>query len=274
MYERDEEIFDEAQMVENTSTASITREAPALTVTGASKYFGGVAAVHHVDLTLEPGERRALIGPNGAGKTTLFNLITGELPSDSGKVMLFGTDVTLLSVQRRKGLGLCRTYQVSNLFLGLTVEENFYLAVDGSRMPKPWQPWMRDVVRRERAKEACRRVGLEGRFRSPVNQLSHGERRQLEVGLALAANPRLILLDEPCAGLSPNERKQMLDLITGLDPRVTVFIIEHDMDIALRCSDYVTVMHEGSVVAQGNPEEIRLNDLVQRIYMGKSVRDG
>jgi len=244
-------------------------KAPVLEITDASKYFGGVAAVHEVTLVLLQGERRTLIGPNGAGKTTLFNLVTGELSLDGGQIHLFGRNATDLSVQRRKNLGLCRTYQISNLFLGLTVEENFFLAVDGSRMPKPWRLWESDKERRGKAYEACRRVGLESRFRSSVDKLSHGERRQLEVGLALATDPKLILLDEPCAGLSPTERKQMMDLIAGLDPGVTVLLIEHDMDIALRVADRVTVMNEGEVVAEGNPDQIRSNELVQRIYMGE-----
>jgi branched-chain amino acid transport system ATP-binding protein len=261
-------------MVEETNRGEVIVKAPVLEVTGASKYFGGVAAVHQVNLALVSGERRALIGPNGAGKTTLFNVVTGELPLDKGKIELFGTNATRLTVQRRKDLGLCRTYQISNLFLGLTVEENFFLAVDGSRLPKPWHPWKRDQARRERARQACRSVGLENRFRSRVDELSHGERRQLEVGLALSTNPKLILLDEPCAGLSPTERKQMMDLITRLDPGVTVLLIEHDMDIALRVTHYVTVMNEGTVVAEGNPEQIRANELVQRIYMGEEVHHG
>ena len=259
-------------MVKRVNASRVTDEAPILNVIGASKYFGGVAAVHQVDFNLSTGERRALIGPNGAGKTTLFNLITGELPLDSGYIQLFGTDVTHFSVQRRKNLGLCRTYQISNLFLGLTVEENFFLAVDGSRMPKPWYPWRKDLARRKRAQEACRRVGLQNRFQSKVDELSHGERRQLEVGLALATDPKLILLDEPCAGLSPNERRQMMDLICGLDLEVTVLLIEHDMDIALGCTNYVTVMNEGTVVAEARPEVIRSNELVQRIYMGEKAQ--
>ena len=261
-------------MVKDGHPSKTIEEAPVLTVTGASKYFGGVGAVNRVDLTLTSGERRALIGPNGAGKTTLFNLITGELPLDRGNVLLFGTDITYLSVQKRKNLGLCRTYQISNLFLRLTVDENFYLAVDGSRFPNPFHSWKKDMARRERAEEACRRVGLENRFQSPADQLSHGERRQLEVGLALATNPKLILLDEPCAGLSPNERRNMMVLISRLDPEMTVLLIEHDMDIALGVTDYVTVLNEGSVVAEGNPEAIRSNELVQRIYMGERVQHG
>jgi branched-chain amino acid transport system ATP-binding protein len=141
-------------------------------------------------------------------------------------------------------------------------------------MPKLWQPWKRDKARRLRTEEACRRVGLESRFQSPVDKLSHGERRQLEVGLALATNPRLILLDEPCAGLSPTERKEMMGLIARLDPEVTVLLIEHDMDIALRVTDYVTVMSEGAVVAEGDPDQIHSNELVQRIYMGERVDHG
>lgn len=238
------------------------------------KSFGGVAAVRDVDLVVEFGERRALIGPNGAGKTTLFNLVTGELRPDKGVVRLFGTDVTSRSVQRRAALGLGRTYQVSNLFLALTVEENLFLALNGGKLPHLLRPWTAHTVGRRRAAEVARRVGLEGRLETPVGELSHGEQRQLELGLALSTDPRLIMLDEPSAGLSPSERRRMIELIAGLSRDVTVLLIEHDMDIALGVTDRVTVMHQGAVIAEGNPEEIRSHGQVQQIYLGESAGYG
>ena len=242
----------------------------ALHLDGVAKIFGGLRAVDGVSLTVEPGERRALIGPNGAGKTTLFNLIAGALPVTQGTITLFGEDVTRVAPHRRAWLGLARTFQVSNLFPTLTVLENCLLAVQALTparlaMHRPLRGY---AALHARARTTLDAVGLGDRANAPVRQLSHGEQRQLEIGLALAGAPRLLLLDEPTAGLSPAESRLMAQLLTQLDPAMTVLIIEHDMDIALEIAREVTVLHYGRVIADGTRDEIRAHPLVREIYLG------
>jgi branched-chain amino acid transport system ATP-binding protein len=244
--------------------------AHALHLDGVSKLFGGLRAVDAVSLAVKPGERRALIGPNGAGKTTLFNLIAGALPVTQGTITLFGEDVTRIAPHRRAWRGLARTFQISNLFPTLTVLENCVLAVQALT---PARLAMHRPLRSygeldQRARATLESVGLADRAGSPVRQLSHGEQRQLEIGLALAGAPKLLLLDEPTAGLSPAESRQMADLLGKLDPAMTVLIIEHDMDIALEIAREVTVLHYGRVIADGTREEIRAHPLVREIYLG------
>jgi len=226
--------------------------------------------VDGVALAVRPGERRALIGPNGAGKTTLFNLIAGALPVSTGRITLFGRDVTRLPPQRRAALGLARTFQVSNLFPSLSVLDNCLLATQALSpvklaMHRPLTGY-RDL--RERAERTLAAVGLGDRLHRTVRDLSHGEQRQLEIGLALAGRPRLLLLDEPTAGLSPAESAAMARLVDGLDPDITVLIIEHDMDIALQIARHVTVLHYGRVIADGTREAVRASPLVREIYLG------
>jgi branched-chain amino acid transport system ATP-binding protein len=235
-----------------------------------SKIFGGLHAVDGVELAVRPGERRALIGPNGAGKTTLFNLISGALPPTSGAIALFGRDVTRMAQHRRATLGLARTFQISNLFPTLTVLENCLLAVQALT------PARLAMHRRlaayaglhERAHAALAAVGLTDRAGAAVKNLSHGEQRQLEIALALAGRPRVLLLDEPTAGLSPAESRLMAELLARLDPAMTVLIIEHDMDIALELAQRVTVLHYGKVIADGTRDAIRVDPLVREIYLG------
>jgi len=235
-----------------------------------SREFGGLRAVEGVELLVRPGERRALIGPNGAGKTTLFNLIAGALPVSSGSIALFGRDVTRLPVHRRAGLGLARTFQVSNLFPALTVAENCVLAVQALTPTKLVMYRRRSgfVDLHARAAETLAAVGLASRADAPVRSLSHGEQRQLEIALALAGRPRLLLLDEPTAGLSPAESALMAGLLARLDRAITVLIIEHDMDIALEIARHVTVLHYGRVIADGTRDEVKANPLVREIYLG------
>ncbi len=223
-----------------------------------------------VDLTVRRGERRAIIGPNGAGKTTLFNLISGELGVSSGAIHLFDRDITDLPPHRRAALGLARTFQITNLFPSLSVLENGLLAVQGLTRAKfaMLRPLGRFPRLRERALAAVRAVGLESRAETTVKNLSHGEQRQLEIALALAGQPRVLLLDEPTAGLSPAESQLMADLLQRLDPAMTVLIIEHDMDIALQIALHVTVLHYGRVIADGPREEIKADPLVREIYLG------
>jgi branched-chain amino acid transport system ATP-binding protein len=242
---------------------------PILRLRGVGRRFGGVHAVRDVDLDVAPGERRAILGPNGAGKTTLFNVISGEFPPTTGTIELFGRDVTGLPARKRARLGLTRTFQKSRLFLGLTVEDNLYLAVLGVREGhlRPLRT-RKDGDMRARARELAGRIGLAERLDTPVGSLSHGEQRQLEVGMARAGNPKLMMLDEPAAGLSRGERVALTELLLELDPAVTLILIEHDMDVALGVAERVTMMHEGSVIVEGSPNEIRANRLVHDLYLG------
>jgi len=244
----------------------------ALAVSGISKSFGGIHAVHSANLVVPVGERRALIGPNGAGKTTLFNLITGELPADEGKIELFGTDITKKSIQQRAKLGLGRTYQISQLFLELTVEENLFLAGSTNqnmefRFTKPWHNYkeMRDW-----AYQVAEQVGLPEHLNDKVAEISHGLQRQLELGMAMAMRPRLIMLDEPAAGLSPSERVILTRLIKNLPGDVTLILIEHDMEVVLDIAEQITVLYRGSVIAEGTPAEIKQNHEVQEVYLGSA----
>jgi branched-chain amino acid transport system ATP-binding protein len=244
--------------------------ASALRLRGVGRRFGGLHALRDVDLRVAQGERRAILGPNGAGKTTLFNVISGDMEPTAGRIELFGGDVTPLSAPRRARLGLSRTYQKSRLFMGLSVEDNLYLAALGVERGhlRPVVLPKRDRELRDRAREMAGRVGLGPKVAVPVGSLSHGEQRQLEVGMARVANPRLMLLDEPASGLSRGERVALTELLLGLDPSITLILIEHDMDVALRVGQQVTMMHEGQVIVEGTPEEIRANELVHELYLG------
>jgi ABC-type branched-subunit amino acid transport system ATPase component len=242
----------------------------ALRLEKVSKWFGGLRAVDGVELAVRPGERRALIGPNGAGKTTLFNLIAGVLPTSSGRITLFGDDVTRLAQHRRAALGLTRTYQITNLFPNLTVLDNVRLAAQALTRAKfaMLRPLSRFAALEAQARQALAAVGLEDRAASRVRHLSHGEQRQLEIALALAGRPRVLLLDEPAAGLSQAEARLMTGLLRGLDPAITLLIIEHDMDIALEVAQHVTVLHYGKVIADGSREAVKADPTVQEIYLG------
>jgi branched-chain amino acid transport system ATP-binding protein len=244
--------------------------APALALFRVSKAFGGLNAVDGVSLSVDAGERRAIIGPNGAGKTTLFGLISGEQLPTTGEIRLFGRDITRLPPNRRAGLGLARTYQITNLFPRLTALDNCVLAVQALRPMKLHVH--RDLARYPevlaRARSVLAAVGLADKEGVVVRDLSHGEQRQLEIGLALAGTPRLLLLDEPTAGLSPAESQLMTALLKTLDPAITLLIIEHDMDVAFQLTDRITVLHYGRVVADGTRAEVTANPLVQEIYLG------
>jgi branched-chain amino acid transport system ATP-binding protein len=243
--------------------------APILRLRGVGRRFGGVHAVKDVDLEIGPGERRAILGPNGAGKTTLFNVISGEFGPTSGSIELFGRDVTSEPGRKRARLGLSRTFQTSKLFLGLTVEDNLYLAVLGARHGHLRVVRSRkDTEMRERAREMAAGVGLEEVLDREVGELSHGEQRQLELGMARATDPKLMMLDEPAAGLSRAERVRLTELLLALDPHITLILIEHDMDVALGVAEWVTMMHNGTVLVEGTPEEIRANETVHELYLG------
>jgi branched-chain amino acid transport system ATP-binding protein len=243
--------------------------APILRLRGVGRRFGGVHAVREVDLEIKSGERRAILGPNGAGKTTLFNVISGEFGPTAGSIELFGRDVTAEPARKRARLGLSRTFQTSKLFLGMTVEDNLYLALLGVRAGHLRIVRSRkDAEMRERALEVARIVGLEDVVDRDVGELSHGEQRQLELGMARATDPRLMMLDEPAAGLSRAERVTLTELLRRLDPAITLILIEHDMDVALGVAEWVTMMHNGTVLVEGTPEEIRANQTVHELYLG------
>jgi branched-chain amino acid transport system ATP-binding protein len=247
---------------------------PILRLRGVGRRFGGVQAVREVDLDVAHGERRAILGPNGAGKTTLFNVIAGDFPVSAGRIEIEGQDVTHLPARARPKLGLARTYQKTRLFPGLTIEDNLYLAIVG-REGGRFRPFRtaRDRDTRERARTAAERVWLGHKLNTRVGDLSHGEQRQLEVGMASAAQPRLMMLDEPASGLSRGERERLTELLLGLEQEVTLILIEHDMDVALKVARYVTVMHDGMKVVEGTPAEIRASELVHDIYLGSRFHE-
>jgi branched-chain amino acid transport system ATP-binding protein len=247
--------------------------APILRLRGIGRRFGGVQAVREVDLDVPHGERRAVLGPNGAGKTTLFNVIAGEFPPTAGSVEFRGADITRLPSRRRARLGLARTFQTSRLFLGLTVEDNLFLAltgVGGGRL-RPFHVPV-DRERRARARAAAARAAIDHRLDACVGDLAHGEQRQLEIAMALAVDPTLLMLDEPAAGLARAERQLLTQLLLDLPRDVTLLLIEHDMDVALTVADRVTMMHEGRVIVEGTPVEIRANELVHDLYLGTAHR--
>ena len=242
---------------------------------GVGRRFGGLHAVRDVDLEIAPGERRAILGPNGAGKTTLFNVICGDFPATAGHVELFGRDVTGLPARTRASMGLARTYQQSRLFGGLTVEDNIYLAivgVKGGRL-RPVR-LARDTEMRETARAVAGRVAIDSKLSELVANLSHGEHRQVALAVALAAEPQMMMLDEPCSGLSRGERQLLTDLLLALGQELTLIVIEHDMDVALRVAERVTMMHDGRVIVEGTPDEIRANELVHDLYLGRGHRNG
>ena len=237
----------------------------ALVLEGVTRMFGALRAIEDVSFSVAAGERRAIIGANGAGKTTLFNVITGDFPASMGRVLFFGEDVTLHAPFERIRMGLRRTYQSSLLFRDLSVRDNLFLAVRG--VSRNRYSFFRNR-RNQPVTDLLERVRLTAVADAPVSSLSHGQQRQLEIGMALAGAPRLILFDEPAAGLSPGERAELVALLNGLPTHIGFIIIEHDLDIALRVVQRVTVMHNGRVLKEGTPAEIE-NDLeVQAIYMG------
>lgn len=234
--------------------------------------FGALKAVDDVSLSVKRGERRAIIGPNGAGKTTLFNAITGVFPPTSGRITFEGKDVTRMPAQKRARLGMSRTFQITNLFPTMTVEENMQLALRGTDPSKFSMLGSTRLTPEEqdRVASALRMSRLEERGSVAVNELSYGEQRQLEMAMALVSRPRLLLLDEPAAGLSPAERVMVADIIRSLPHDLTMVLIEHDMELVLNLVDWVTCLNNGQLLAEGSPEEIRTNQHVQDVYLGKA----
>jgi branched-chain amino acid transport system ATP-binding protein len=247
-----------------------TQPEPVLRLAGLGKRFGGLQALHDIDLQLQPGERRAIIGPNGAGKTTLFNVITGILPASTGRVLLFARDVTGWPSQRRTALGMARTFQITSLFPKLTVLDNVLLALTGVR-PIKFVGWRFLSSYRElydRAYSLLDGTGFLDRQAVEVRHLSHGEQRQIEIVLGLASEPKILLLDEPAAGLSSGESQAMARFLGRLDRNLSILLIEHDMDVVFDVADRVTVLHFGEILETGAAEDIRRSARVREIYLG------
>jgi len=243
----------------------------ALVLDDLEKSFGGLRVTAAVSLAVEPGERRLIIGPNGAGKTTLFNLITGELRPDRGSIRLFDREITRIPSRRRAHLGLARTYQIITLFAGETLLRNVTLSLLG-RSRLRWNPFVR-LGRQEAliagARAALERVGLGHLADRPLGQTAYGERRRVEIAMALAQNPRILLLDEPFAGLSIAERRDVQDLLAAIPRDVTVVMIEHDMDVALDFAEQITVLHFGKVLVEGTRAAVVADPQTKEIYLGE-----
>jgi len=243
----------------------------ALSVQGLDKSFGGLRVTSSVTMEVAPGERRLIIGPNGAGKTTLFNLITGELAPDRGSIALFDRDITRVASRRRAHLGVARTYQIITLFPRDTLLRNVTLSLLGLS-PLRWNPFVRLDAQAGLAREAraaLARVGLDHLADRPLAETAYGERRRVEIAMALAQNPKVLLLDEPFAGLSSEERRDVLRLVTGIPRDVTVVMIEHDMDVALDFAERITVLHFGEVVVEGTRAEVVAHPRTKEIYLGE-----
>ena len=243
---------------------------PCLVLEHVSREFGGLTAVDRVDLTIHPGARHVVIGPNGAGKTTLFNLISGEVRATAGVIRFMGTDVTPLSPHRRAARGIARTFQVTRLFPTLSVLDNVLLACAALDRQKftMHRPASSCATLVERGEMLIARFGLGQLREEQIRNLSYGDQRKVEVALSMAGRPRLLLLDEPMAGLSAPERESLQELLGTLDPEIAVLLIEHDMDVAFAFADRVTVLNQGRVLTEGRTRDVSVNRSVQDIYLG------
>jgi branched-chain amino acid transport system ATP-binding protein len=242
----------------------------ALDILGLNKAFGGLKVTQGISLAIRPGERRLIIGPNGAGKTTLFNQISGDMRPNSGRIRLFGRDVTDLPPYRRAHLGLSRTYQIITLFAGDTLEHNVTLGLLGL-LPSRWQMWRPLSSYRHLAEDARRTldtVGLLHLADHPVSDIAYGEKRRVELAMALAQKPRVLLLDEPLAGLSNSERAAVKSLIASIPREVTVVMIEHDMDTALDLAETVTLLNYGRVIVDGERDKVIADERTREVYLG------
>lgn len=241
-----------------------------LSISGLAKSYGGLRVTCDISIDIARGERHLLIGPNGAGKTTLFNLISGDVPPDHGRIVIDAVDMTRMATAARVQHGVARTYQIITLFERDTLRSNVMLSLLGKTAGR-WLPWGR--LERgglyAKAFECLRRVGLESKADLPLAHTSYGEKRRLEIAMALAQEPRLLLLDEPLAGLSAEERETVTRVLREIPRHVTVLLIEHDMDVALSLADRVTLLHQGAVVATGSREEIANHPKTREVYLGQ-----
>jgi branched-chain amino acid transport system ATP-binding protein len=262
----------ESQMSEAQSMGDSQIADALLEIDGVTKRFGGVIASDAVSLTLASGELHAIIGPNGAGKTTLIAQLTGEIAPDAGRIHFAGADITRLAVYRRSWLGLARSFQITTLFPEFTVLDNAALAVQAhcGHSFRFWRDARCDVELRAPAQAALARVGLAERAGMLVADLSHGERRQLEIAMALATEPRLLLLDEPMAGMGPEESARLVATLRGLKGGITILLIEHDMDAVFALADRVSVLVYGRIIASGTPAAIRADAAVRTAYLGET----
>lgn len=242
----------------------------ALKVDGLTKHFGGVCSLQDVSFRVEAGERLAIIGPNGAGKTTLFNLLAGQLSTTNGRIFFFGREITGMAPHRRARLGMSRSFQVSNLFFNLTVLDNILLSIQGTR-PQSYR-MLRSITAYKsiyiKAEQLLKTTDLWEKKNSLVRNISHGEQRNLEIVLSLALEPRLLLLDEPTAGLTDAESINIIDIMRNLGTDTTVLFVAHDIDLVLNVADRIIVLHYGEIMADGTPEEIQSDLKVKEIYMG------
>jgi len=249
---------------------------PLLQVDNLAKRFEGIVATDDLSLGVAAGELHAVIGPNGAGKTTLISQLAGQLTPDSGRIHFEGRDITALPMYRRSSLGLARSFQITSLFLDLSVLDNVALAVQAhaGHSFRFWRNARSEAVLREPARAALERVGLGGRADLPASALSHGEHRQIELAMALVGAPRMLLLDEPMAGLGPEESARMVEMLRALKKEVTILLVEHDMEAVFALADRITVLVYGRVIASGAPAEIRANAAVREAYLGEAEAEG
>lgn len=254
---------------------SITTQAGAhaLTLSGVSRNFGGIRAVADISFDVSHGKRLTIIGTNGAGKSTLFNLVTGVYQLSSGSISVFGQDVSKQPAHRRANLGIARTFQTSKLFQGLTVRENLYVSLRQA-LGEEKISWLANPASSEQLRNESslflKKVDLIEKAEVLVSDISHGESRQLEVAMALAMRPRILMLDEPAAGISPTERGRLVDLLKSLEKEITLVLIEHDMTVALAVADEVIVMHDGAIFMQGSPDQVRESSAVRDLYLGNN----
>jgi branched-chain amino acid transport system ATP-binding protein len=253
-----------------TETGEKKGTGPCLVLKDLSIDFGGLRAVDGVNLTIEQGERRVLMGPNGAGKTTLFNLISGIYPPSRGRIIYFDKDISRYPIYRRAALGIARTYQITNLFRCLTVAENILMACQALERTKfvMFRTLSSYRCHMDRCDEVLKEFDLWEKRNELVKNLSHGDQRRIEVAMALAEKPRLLLLDEPAAGLSSAETQDLTLLLKKLDPSITIVLIEHDLDVAFEFAERITVLYQGKFLTEGTKEEIRNNSTVHEIYLG------
>ena len=245
---------------------------PLLQVSNLAKRFEGIVACDDLALNVAAGDLHAVIGPNGAGKTTLISQLGGQVAPDSGRIRFAGNDITRLPMFRRSQLGLARSFQITSLFLDLSVLDNVALAVQAhaGHSFHFWRDARAEPELREPARAALQRMGLNARADSPASALSHGEHRQLELAIALAGNPRMLLLDEPMAGLGPEESARMVEMLRALKRELTILLVEHDMEAVFALADRITVLVYGRVIATGSPSDIRANDEVRQAYLGEA----